>query len=527
MLELADRRDLGSRAARREGSSPSFPIIQKDEEDPTLRIDKEYLADHQVRLQVEMEPALLEDAKRRAARRISNRMKISGFRPGKAPYPVILRQVGEDSITEEAIELLIDSQYPSILEQAEIKPYAPGKLEKIININPPTLQIIVPLRPEVELGNYHELRKIYQPPSIEEKDVDALIKRMQRRHVVIEPVDRPAQENDLLTIKIKAEIMNPQKEENSVFIEETSRQFTIEPENVTEADAEDYAYSDWPYKGFSRELINLSANDEKTIQHTYPEDYPDEELRGRVVEFKIQVEDLKSQTLPELNNDFALSIGDYQDLDALRADIRMSLERQAIDAYNGAFDEQLLDDAIEKAAFRYPQQALDTEIDNVLTNLKNRLEQQDLSLDLYMKTRNLDAEGLRQEALPVAEKRLKRSLFLLELAEAEGIQVDSEEVQSETIQTLDYLSQTLSKKELQRISDQDVLNNLMGNVMVSMLERRAMERLREIARGEDATISTEPLEQPENNDVSSFQEEQQIGEAIPNPSPLDEDTRTI
>jgi hypothetical protein len=113
---------------------------------------------------------------------------------------------------------------------------------------------------------------------------------------------------------------------------------------------------------------------------------------------------------------------------------------------------------------------------------------------------------------------------LLELAEAEGIQVDSEEVQSETIQTLDYLSQTLSKKELQRISDQDVLNNLMGNVMVSMLERRAMERLREIASGKEVTFSTEPLEQLENNDGSSFPEQQ---EAIPNPSSMNEDTNTI
>jgi len=492
-----------------------------------LRIDKEYLEDHQVRLQVEMEPALLEDAKRRAARRISNRIKIPGFRPGKAPYPVIVRQVGEDSILEEAIELLIDSQYPSILEQAEIKPYAPGKLEKIININPPTLQIIVPLRPEVELGNYRDLRKIYQPPGIEEKDVDALLNRMRRRHIVIESVDRPTQENDLLTIKIKAEIMNHQEDENPILIEETSRQFTIEPEIVTEADAEDYAYSDWPYEGFSRELINLSVHEEKTIQHNYPEDYPDEEMRGLMVKFKIQVEDIKSQTLPELNNDFALSIGDYQDLDALRNDIRMSLEQQAIDTYNGAYDEQLLDDAIEQATFRYPQQVLDTEIDNVQNNLKNRLEQQNLSLDLYMKTRNLDAKGLRQEALPVAEKRLKRSLYLLELAEAEGIQVDSEEVQSETIQTLDYLSQTLSKKELQRISDQDVLNNLMGNVMVSMLERRAMERLREIASGKEVTFSTEPLEQLENNDGSSFPEQQKVDEAIPNPSSMNEDTNTI
>ena len=487
-----------------------------------MRIEKEFLEGHQVRLQVEMEPALLEDSKRRAARKIANRIKIPGFRPGKAPYPVIVRQVGEAAILEEAIELLIDSQYPNILEQAEIKPYAPGKLEKIVSVDPPTMDIVVPLRPEVELGNYQELKKIYQPPTSEEKDVDDLLNRMRKRHVVVEPVDRPAQENDLLTIKIGAEIVNPFQGENTVLISETSRQITIKPEKLTDAEAEDYEYSDWPYKGFSRELIGLNAEDSKTIQHTYPEDDPDEALRGRVVEFKLQVENVKSQTLPELNDDFALSIGDYPDLDALRKDIRTSLERQAIDTYNEAYDEQLLDDAVEQATFKYPQQALDAEVENVLTSLKNRLEQQKLSLDLYMKTRNLDADGLRMEVLPVAEKRLKRSLYLLELAEAEGIKVNSEDVQSETIQTLDYLSQTLSKRELQRISDQDVISNLMGNVMANMLERQAMERLREIASGNKVSQPSEALEQPEIEESSP--KEELIGDAIPSQIELQEDS---
>jgi len=122
-----------------------------------LKIQKQLLDDHQMKLTVEVDADQMEAMKKRAARKISKQVKIPGFRPGKAPYPVIVRQIGEGVIVEEALEILVDDIYPQIIKEADIKPYGPGSLEKVESLDPPVLEIVVPLEAEVDLGDssYH------------------------------------------------------------------------------------------------------------------------------------------------------------------------------------------------------------------------------------------------------------------------------------------------------------------------------------------------------------------------------------
>ena len=110
-----------------------------------MKIEKEFRDDHQVKLTVELDDDTFEKAKQRAARQIAKRIKIPGFRPGKAPYGVILRQVGEGQVVEGALELVIDEQYSEIIKEAEIEPYGPGTLDNVPELDPPTLEFIVPL----------------------------------------------------------------------------------------------------------------------------------------------------------------------------------------------------------------------------------------------------------------------------------------------------------------------------------------------------------------------------------------------
>ena len=119
---------------------------------PTLKIETNYLEDHQAQLKVEFDAEQLNDAKQRAARKIARQTKIPGFRPGKAPYGIVLRTVGEAAILEEAMEILIDDQYPKIIEESKIKPYGPGQLENVVSFDPPIFEFKVPLDAEVTLG---------------------------------------------------------------------------------------------------------------------------------------------------------------------------------------------------------------------------------------------------------------------------------------------------------------------------------------------------------------------------------------
>ena len=142
-----------------------------------MKIDTELREDHQVKINVEVETEALEGAKRRAAKQIAKRVKIPGFRPGKAPYNVIQKHVGDGAILEDALDILLDEIYPEIIEEADIKPYGPGSLENVASLDPPTLEFTVPLAPEVDLGDYREIRIDYKLNEVSDDDVEDFMKR--------------------------------------------------------------------------------------------------------------------------------------------------------------------------------------------------------------------------------------------------------------------------------------------------------------------------------------------------------------
>ena len=146
-----------------------------------MKIEKEVLEDQQVKFTVEVDSDQLEASKRKAAKKIARRIKVPGFRPGKAPYQVIQRQVGDEALLEESIEILVNDVYPQVIEDAEIDPYGPGNLENVLSLDPVTLEFIVPLMPEVELADYHAVRLPYDPPEITDAEVEAVEQDFRQR----------------------------------------------------------------------------------------------------------------------------------------------------------------------------------------------------------------------------------------------------------------------------------------------------------------------------------------------------------
>lgn len=247
--------------------------------------------------------------------------------------------------------------------------------------------------------------------------------------------------------------------------------------------------------------------DQRTYVYSYDENTSYEYLRGVEAEFSIVVENVKSRTLPDLDDDFAASVGEYENLEALRQEIRKSLEKQAEDVYHENYDEEVLDEATNASSVKFPPQMLEQEIDSVIENLKNRLQQQKLDIDLYLKSRDMDLQALRDEAKPVAETRLKKSLVLMQIAEAEKIEVAPDELQSETISTMNALSRMMSKDEVQQLNNRNFVQNLTHNVMMDLIARKATERLRMIASGK---LVEEEVEQIVEN-VDEVEEVEEVG----------------
>ncbi len=173
-------------------------------EDHTLNLEKEYLEDHQVKIKVIVDDDVFEGSKRKAARKIAKRTRIPGFRPGKAPYAVIARQVGEGAIIEEAVDIVVNDIYPKVVDEAEIEPFGPGTLEEISNLEPLELEFLIPLQAEVELGDYQSIRIDYEPKEIGDEDIDQVINNLRERQAIIEPVERAAEESDQVYIILEA-----------------------------------------------------------------------------------------------------------------------------------------------------------------------------------------------------------------------------------------------------------------------------------------------------------------------------------
>ncbi len=446
-----------------------------------MKIEKNIQDDHQARLMVEIEQEQMDSSKRRAASKIAGRGKIPGFRPGKAPYAVIVRYYGESAINEQAIDDLVEELYPRILEEAGVNPAAAGSLESIDSLEPPKLTFRIPLAPEVDLGDYHSVRLPYEwsPPG--QAEIDAALEDLRQMYASTENVEREIQAGDYVLVDVKGEITDPKEgdEDRSAGLSRTGFATFVRENDRDE---------DWPYKGFNKELIGLKAGDAKTIQYTYPADDSDEALRNRTARFEVTVKTVRGVILPDLDDEFAKTAGAGETLDALKEAVSRDVENRSRADYDDKYFVELIEKIKEGSTIKYAKASLDHEGEHVLEDLQQRLSQQGLDLQTYFKMRNTTREKfLEEEVEPVAKKRLERSLILDELIRKEGIQVDNTSLDAEFNQTLNELQmQGLNLGGIRggRQGQQRVAEAVAMESASRLLTRRALETLKSIAIGE-------------------------------------------
>jgi trigger factor len=435
-----------------------------------LKIEKTIEENHEARLVVEVEPEQMQVYKQRAARKISERGKIPGFRPGKAPYHLIVQNYGEQAILEQAIDYFVDAEYSNILKEAEVNPGASGTLESIDSLEPPKLTFRVPLAPEVDLGDIHAIRMPYEWAAPDQGAVDKALQDLRQNYATTENVEREAQTSDYVLVDVKSETPELNRTGYAAVIREEPRD------------------TEWPYTGFANELIGLKPGDTKTIQHTFPEDWEVEALRGKEAEMEVAVKTVRAVTLPELDEEFAKTVGAGETLEALREAVAKDLEARSKTDYDDQYFIDLIEKIKEGATFKYHQHSLDHESEHVLEELGQRLGQQGMDLDTYFKMRNTTREQfIEDEVKPVAKKRFERSLILDEIVRTEKLEVDNASLDAEfnsrlsalTMQGLDF-SKVRGGRQGQKQLAQAVAMESANRV----LTRRALDTLKSIAVGD-------------------------------------------
>jgi len=434
-----------------------------------LKIEKHIQEDHQAKLVVEFEQQQLDGYRRRAARKLAERGSIPGFRPGKAPYEIILRSFGEAAITERAVDLLVDEEYPAILKEAAIKPATSGTLQAVDSLEPPRLTFLVPLAPEVELGDYHSIRLPYKPPTPSQKELDEAIEDLRQMYATTETVERDVQVGDYVLVDVKSETEGLTRTGFAAFVRKDDRS------------------SEWPFKGFARQLVGMKTGDSKTVRHKFPNDAEDESLRSKNADLEVSVKTVRSVTLPEMDDDFAKTSGAGDTLEALRATVRKDVEARSMADYDDKYFVDLIDKLKQRATIKYAPQTIEHEAEHVLEDLSRRLAQQGLDLPAYYKMRNTDAaKFLEEEARPVARKRLERSLILDEIVRRENIELEGVELDQEFNTTINDLSlQGLDFNKIRggKQGQQRVAEALAMESANRLLTRRALDTLKAIATG--------------------------------------------
>ena len=463
-----------------------------------MKIDKTIEENHEAKLVVEVEPQMMDGYKRKAARKISERGKIAGFRPGKAPYEMVLRNYGEQAILEQAVDYLIDAEYSNILKEADVNPGAAGSLESVDSLEPPKFTFRVPLAPEVDLGDLHSIRMPYEWTTPGEEEVEKSIEDLRQMYSTTENVDREAEEGDYVLVDVESETTELNRSGFAAFIRKEDRD------------------TEWPYNGFARELLGLKPGDTKTIQHAFPEDWELEELRGKDVEMAITVKTVRAVTLPELDDEFAKTVGAGETLEELREAVKKDVETRSKADYDDKYFVDLIEKIKEGATLKYHQHALEHEAEHVLEDLSQRLVQQNMDLETYFKLRDTTREKfLEEEAMPVAKKRFERSLILDEVVRLEKIEVDNESLDAEFNQTLSALTMQgvdLNKIKGGRQGQQRVAQAVAMESANRVLTRRALDILKSIATGEYVSPEERPSQQGAED---SSAEQQVVGETSP------------
>ncbi|GAB1469713.1 trigger factor [Chloroflexota bacterium] len=469
-----------------------------------MNIEKQFQEDHTVKLVVEVDQEKMGSYKQHAARKISERSKIAGFRPGKAPYNIVERTYGEAAITEQAIDLFIDAEYANILKEAEIEPGGSGSLENIESMDPPKFVFSVPLAPEVDLGDYTAVRMPYEWTAPEPKDTDAALEELRQMYASTETVERAIESGDYVLLDTVSETPELNRTGFATFVRTEERD------------------TEWPYNGFAQELLGLQAGESKTIKHTFPKDWDVEELREKEVEITATIKTVRAVSLPEVNDEFAKLTGAGETVDALMEAVKKDVETRSQNEYDDKYFVELIEKVKEGATLKYHADTLEHEGEHVLQDLSQRLSQQGMDLETYLKVRGVTREAFYEsDVQPVAKKRLERGLLLDEIVRKEKLQVDDEALNVEYNNALNSLvmqGMDLSKIQGGKKGQRELSQAIAMDAASRVMTRKALDMLKSIATGNYKPFEEREAEAKQIAEAKAVEAEVEAAEVTEEPA---------
>ena len=381
-----------------------------------MSVQVEKLEKNMAKLTVEVSAEDFKAAIKKAFNKNKNRFAIPGFRKGKAPEAMIEKMYGEGVFYEDAADEAINASYAEAMKESglDIVSRPEVTIEKIGKDEPFVYSALVAVKPEVTLGQYKGVEVEKADASVSAEDVEAELKKVQEQNARLLTVeDRGVEDGDQTVIDFEG---------------------FVDGKGFEGGKAEDYPLTIGSHSfidTFEEQLIGKKIGEECEVNVTFPTEYHAADLAGKPATFKVTVKEIKVKELPELNDEFASEVSEFDTLDEYKKDVEKKLvEKKEIEA-NSKNEDAVVAKVVENATMEIPDKMIDAQAENMVQDMARRMQSQGLSLDMYLKYTGMTVEQMKEQARPDAEKRIRTRLVLEAVAKAENIQISDEKVDEE------------------------------------------------------------------------------------------------
>ncbi len=422
-----------------------------------MKVTSEKIENCQVSLNIEAEISELEKSLDEAYHRLVGKVAIPGFRKGKAPRAILEQHIGKGALLEEALKRLVPQLYEQAIESQEIEPVAEPQIE-VTQSEPLVFKAIVPVKPTVELGDYHSIKLEPEPVEIGDKEVESIIDRLREQKAVLVPVDRAVQPGDVVTINIEASV------DGKPFLNHKDQVYEVDSDSI------------FPLPGFAQQLQGMEKNADRTFSIEVPADYSIKELCGQECLFKVKVTEIKEKQLPALDDEFARSCN-LDDLTSLKERLASDLRAEAEHRSQMELRRKALEAVVDISQVEYPPILEDREIGSILEDEVRHLGYQ--KVEDYLQRSGKTEEELREQLRPIARKRVTNALVLDKMAGEEKIEIGPSEVDNK-VNEIAGNSGDENKEKMQKFL---ALPQVRESVADSLRIDNTMDRLVQIVTG--------------------------------------------
>ena len=425
----------------------------------SLQVEK--MEKNMAKLTIEVAAEDLEKAMQNAYQKAKGRISIPGFRKGKAPRKMIEQMYGKGVFLEDAVNALIPEHYSKALAECELEIVSQPTID-ITQAEPGKAFIFtaeVAVKPEVTLGEYKGVEVPKSETEVTDEDVDAELKKEQEKNsrtVTVE--DRGAENGDITTIDFEG---------------------FVDGEAFEGGKGENYSLtigSGTFIPGFEDQLIGVEAEKEVEVKVTFPEEYHAENLQGKDAVFKCTVHEIKEKELPEIDDEFAAEVSEFDTLDEYKADVKAKIKEEKAKEGKAKKEDQVIAKAIENATMEIPELMIKTQARQQMDNFAQNLMSQGLTMEQYAQFTGMTADKMMEQMLPSAEKNIKTRLVLEAIAKAENIEISDEKIDEKLAEMaksydmeVEKLKELVGEAEKQQMKDdmavQEAIDFLVENAV--------------------------------------------------------------